>query len=249
MQNLLKKRIEEKKRVVGTWSMTASPIISNIIGNSGLDFVIFDMEHGLIDYPTLWAMVRSLDSTDCIPIVRLGNVDEKDILKVLECGIKNIMISHISTEKQVRDIIRYSKYHPDGHRSISPHTINHRYTHNNLKDSLHKNNEEICIGILLEGIDCIELAKKISKMDNIDLIYIGIYDLSQELGIPGDLYNKKVIDLQKEFADIVIKNNKIAGSFAMDIPYIKILDDNGFNFISYSTDSYILKNGYEKVIK
>lgn len=243
----IKNILKIKDQLFGTWSIIASPIVVDIIGTTGLDFIIIDMEHGDVSINQLGDLYRAANNRGFEAIVRLPDNNKQTILRVLETGIRSIMIPHVSSKEEAIEIVKNCKYYPEGNKGLSPYTINHDYTHKNIPNSLRNANDEIFIGVLIEGKDCIKNAKEISTVKGIDLIYMGIYDISQELGLPGDLYHPQILKIIKECVDIIQKNGKFAGSFAMDKKYINILKECNFKFISYSVDCAILKEGYENI--
>lgn len=246
-RNILKEKLKSGEKVFGTWSIIPSPTALNIIASSGIDFIIIDMEHGSVDYESLPNLMRAIESGGSQAVVRLPNSNNDTILKVLESGIKSILIPHVSSIEEAERIVKACKYHPEGDRGLSPYTINHGYHHNDL--DLKKANDEILVGVMLEGEDCIRLAMDIPKIEGIDLIYMGIYDISQALKCPCDLYNDRIIEAQQRSAEYIQDAGKSAGSFARDIEYAGMLYENGFQFISYLVDCSILKSAYVESIE
>lgn len=243
-KNILKQKLKNGERVFGTWTIIPDTTSLNVIASSGLDFIIIDMEHGSMDFKELPDFVRAIESGGSQVIVRLPNKKSDTILKVLETGVKSILVPHVSSVEEAEDIVKNCKYYPDGNRGLSPYTINHNYSDKEV--DLKRSNEEILVGVMLEGKNCVRLSLDISKVIGIDLIYTGIYDISQSLGIPGDLYNEKVIKMQKLCVENITKNGKSAGSFCKDLNYTDILKDSGYQFLSYLVDCIVLKEAYEK---
>lgn len=248
IKNTLKSKLKEGKTVFGTWSMSGSTTVINVIGNIGLDFIIFDMEHGAMSFETVENMVRAAECTGAQPIIRVPDSSESNILRALETGSRGIMVPHVSTAKQAEKIVSACKYAPEGTRGLSPYTRNHNFTHENLAASMKQNNEDIFVGVLVEGEEGIANLESISSVKGLDLIYTGIYDLSQSIGLPGELNHPKVLEIQRKCVSIVKEKGLAAGSFAKDEDYIKILLENSFQFIAYSVDAFVLKKAYLSVI-
>lgn len=243
-ENILKKRLKEGQRVFGTWSMLPSAGVINVIGEAGLDFVILDMEHGPMSFETMEEMIRAAELEGCQPIIRVSDKSESTILRALEIGSQAVMIPHVSTPEEAAAIVKASRYAPLGQRGLSPYTRVHSYSHENLKESLDFANKNTLVGILVEGEEGIKNLERIVNVEGIDLIYLGIYDISQSVGLPGQLNHKKVIDMQKKCVRIIQGKGIAAGSFARDYEYVKLLYNNGFQFIAYLVDSAMLKLGY-----
>lgn len=246
--NALKEKLKQGKRVFGTWSMLPSAGVSNVIAQSGLDFVIIDMEHGSMSFETMEQMVKSIEIENCQPIIRVADKSEQTILRALEIGSQAIMVPHISTAEEAASVVRACKYAPQGERGLSPYTRVHDYSHENLSKSLQFANDNTFVGILVEGKEGIENLETIAVVQGIDLIYLGIYDISQSVGLPGELNHEIVIETQKKCVQIIKRSGKMAGSFARDFDYISLLYKNGFQFIAYLVDCAMLKTSYQKAV-
>tara|TARA_B100000315_G_scaffold245822_1_gene272322 strand:- start:191 stop:976 length:786 start_codon:yes stop_codon:yes gene_type:complete len=242
--NLLKLALKEGKHVFGTWSNIPSPNVTNILSNSGMDFIIIDLEHGPTTYETLEYQIYAADSERVTPIVRLSDSTEKNILHVLEVGAQSILISHVNSALETEKIVKSTRYSPDGNRGISLFTRNHGYSDKDFKYKMQNINEQIFTSIIIEGEEGINNLENICSIKNLDMVYLGIYDISQTLGVPGDVKNKKVINLIKDLVKMIESHGVVAGSIAPDREYIKFLIESGFRFISYRADSAVLLDGF-----
>ena len=248
MKNMLKKKLKEGKTVFGTWSMTGSPMVVDVIGSTGLDFVILDMEHGSMSFETVENMIRAAECRGTQAIIRVSDSSEATILRALETGSQAIMVPHVSTPEQAARVVSACKYTPEGTRGLSPYTRNHDFTHENLIESMKCNNNNMFVGVLVEGKEGIANLESIAAVKGLDLIYTGIYDLSQSIGLPGELNHPKVLEIQKKCVEFVKEKGLAAGSFAKDVAYVKTLIENEFQFIAYSADSFILKRAYSLML-
>ena len=245
--NVLKQTLKAGKFVFGTWSNIPSPNVINILSNSGLDFVIIDMEHGPTSYEMLEYQIYAADCENVTPIVRLSDSSEKDILHALEVGAQSILISHVTSASEADKIVKSTRYFPEGDRGISLFTRNHGYSDKDFKIKMKKINEQMFIGVLVEGEEGINDLEHICSIKNLDMVYLGIYDISQVLGVPGDVRNKKVINLIKDLVKMIENQGVVAGSVAPDREYLKLLIESGFRFITYRADSAVLLEGFSTV--
>ena len=248
-KNVLREKLKNGERVLGTWSMLSSPAVVNVIGEAGLDFVILDMEHGPMSFETMENMVRAAEVTSCQPIIRVSDKSEATILRALEIGCQAVMVPHVSTKEEAEAIVKATRYSPQGERGLSPYTRVHNYSHQKLDETLAFANDNTLVGILVEGEEGIKNLPEIASVEGIDLIYLGIYDISQSVGLIGQLNHPKVIETQKKCCQIIKDAGKIPGSFARDFDYINLLKTSGFQFIAYYADCAVLKDGYERVIQ
>lgn len=241
--NLLKAAFKEGKTVFGTWSMMSSMVAINVIAHSGVDFVIIDLEHGPTSFETVESQLYAAESAGCTPIVRLGCGNEADLLHAMEIGCQSIMVSHVSTPEEAQKIVKACKYPPEGKRGLSPFTRNHGYSDIDLSHKMQRANEEMFVGVLVEGQTGMQNLEKICSTPGLDMVYLGIYDLSSVMGVPGQLTHPKVMDAIQTCVALIRSKGLVAGSVAPNRDYLRMLYDAGFLFISYRADSTILSEG------
>lgn len=186
-KNKVKECREQGKISLGTWVQMASPEIVEAVGYQGYDFVIIDMEHGHFDFDTTHQMVRAADAAGITPIVRVPTNEDSMILKALDMGAMGVLVPGVSTKEQAIKAVRAAKYGPLGTRGACPWT---RSTQYNAKDWVHHakwSNEQTMIWLLVEGQEGVQNFDDILTIPNIDAVMLGPFDLSQSLGIPGQL--------------------------------------------------------------
>jgi 4-hydroxy-2-oxoheptanedioate aldolase len=246
--NKIKQTLKSGGRVFGTWSMLSSPTVLNVIGTTGLDFVIVDLEHGPTTFETAENQLYAAEAGGIEPIIRLAEDHAPHVLHALEIGAQSILISQVATAEQAERIVKSCKYFPEGNRGLSPFTRNHGYSDKNLPAKLQHANDQMLVGVLVEGEEGIRNIPEIAKTPGLDMIYLGVYDLSQSCGVPGDLMNPKVLRIMRDYVKLIEDCGLAAGSVARDREYMEILLDAGFRFISYRVDSAILRDGLESAL-
>ncbi len=242
--NKLKRALHGGERVFGTWSMLGSYTVINTLAHAGLDFVVIDMEHGPMGFETVEQQINAAEVDGLSPIVRLGDSRDSYLLHALEIGAQSIMCSHVATAAEADRIVKACLYHPEGDRGLSPFTRGHGYSDVGLTEKLADANREMFVGVLVEGKEGIDNLEEIAKVPNLDMIYLGIYDISQSLGVPGQVDHPEVVKLVKECVKVITANGKIAGSVAKDQAYIDLLYQAGFGFIAYRVDCAVLREGF-----
>jgi len=243
--NKIKQTLKSGGRVFGTWSMLSSPTVLNVIGTTGLDFVIIDLEHGPTSFETAENQLYAAEAGNIEPIIRLAEDHAPHVLHALEIGAHSILISQVATAAQAERIVRSCKYFPDGNRGLSPFTRNHGYSDQDLSFKLQHTNEQMFVGVLVEGEEGIRNIPEIVKVPGLDMIYFGVYDLSQVCGVPGDLMNSKVVKIMRDYVKLIEDHGLAAGSVARDREYMELLIDAKFRFISYRVDCAILRDGLQ----
>ncbi len=246
--NFIKNKLKKGIPVIGTWSVIPSPIVTDIIASSGIDFIIIDAEHGPISFSEAQEMAIACESRGVSPIMRVGGVIESDILKALDIGMHGIQIPNVTNIGDVKKIINYSKYPPVGDRGFSPFTRAGNYSIENSKTHTNISNENILIGINIEGEEGINNLDQILSVDGLDIVFVGLFDLSKALGIPGDVDNPKVERLLREVTQKILDSGKYPGTIATSREKMKSYISIGIKYLLYLVDCEILRSSYSEII-
>jgi len=241
----LKEKLYKGLSVIGTWCEVPSPEVINILAKAGLDFVIIDMEHGAMDFKIASDMIMAAESDNCSPIIRVSRNDESDILRALEIAPKGIIVPHIESVKDKNKAISYIKFSPLGVRSLNPYTRAGSYQ--SSKDFTKKQNENILSILIVEGKKGIAQLDKIIDDKSVDVIYIGAYDLSVALNIPGDTKNTIIVNMLKNIVKKAKKKNKIIGYMFHDKDEYFALKQLGIQFLCYKVDTAVIFDAFRKI--
>ncbi len=245
MQNVhLKERLRGGETVIGTFSGIPSPSLVEAIGFSGLDFIVIDAEHGPVEIQTAENIVRAAEITGMTPIIRVPGNESHLILRALDIGAHGVQVPHVSTREEAELVIEYSKYHPQGKRGLSPFTRAGKYGLAAENHTL-RNNENVIVVVNIEGIEGIQNLNEIITVPEIDVIFIGPYDLSQAVGKPGQVEDPEVVSCIKDSVKTIKNNGKSCGSFARDKKYLEILVDCGVQYVTYMVDSAMILQSYK----
>lgn len=243
----LKNRLKKKELVLGTWCVLPSASVINVLAKAGLDFVIFDMEHGPMDFHLVYGMIMAAEVDGCEAIVRVSNNNESEILRVLDSGASGVMVPHIESVKDREKAISYIKYPPIGIRGFSPYTRAGGYT--SRKEHTMAENRKTVSAIIIEGIEGIKNIERIIDDKELDIVYIGTYDLSVALGVPGDVKNQKVMKTLEKCVEKIINKNKAAGTLFHTLDELKYFKDLGMQLLCYKVDASVLFDEYNLIFK
>ncbi len=248
-KNFVKEKLESGQSVIGTWCTIPSSAVTDIISSSGVDFLIIDAEHGPITFETAQKMAAVCESRMVSPIMRLGGIDESEILKALDIGMHGIQIPNINNKTEVQLVIEYSKYPPVGNRGFSPFTRAGNYSLEKAVTLTETANENTLVGINIEGAEAIAKIDDILKIKELDILFIGLFDISKSLGIPGQVDHPSV---QKKLEELTIKINnsgKYPGTIATNTDSLLRYKKLGVKYILYLVDCNVLQSAYKIPIK
>ncbi len=240
----LKDRLKNGETVLGSWSIIPSATLVEIIGYSGLDFIVIDSEHGPVNIESAENLIRAAEIANMPSIFRVPCNEPNFILRALDVGACGIQIPHVSTDSQARLAVESVKYYPKGKRGFSPFTRAARYGLD-AQGYTGNSNDKTMVVLNIEGVEGIKNLKKIVKVADIDVIFIGPYDLSQSLGKPGQVEDKEIIKSIRQSVKIAEAQGLACGSFARDMKYLEILLDCGVRYLTYMVDSVVILNSYK----
>jgi 4-hydroxy-2-oxoheptanedioate aldolase len=244
-ENRIKKTLKAGGSVFGSWTITSSPMVANVMAESGLDFVTLDMEHGPTTFETAEGVLYAVEAGGSTPMLRLGEWSEPTILRGLEIGAQGILVSHISTPEQARRVVSACLYPPAGERGLSPFIRRHGYSELDLARKLSDANEQMLTGVLIEDAEGLRNLADIAATPGLDLIYLGIYDISLSVGVPGSLHDERVLEIVRGAVETIDAQGLAAGAVARDREHLQLLISLGFRYISYLVDVAIIREGFE----
>ena len=189
-ENYLKNKLLKNEEVLGTWLTIPSAIVADIIATTGLDFIIIDTEHGPISYETAQLITIACESRKVSPVIRVPGASEHEMLKAIDIGAHCIHVPNVRKLTQIRDIINYSKYPPIGNKGFSPFTRAFDYTEKN-SSKMDEVNFNTLLAIHIEEITSIDKLEEMLQ-EKIDIVFLGLFDISKSIGLPGQINHEKV---------------------------------------------------------
>lgn len=225
--------------MIGTWAEIPTPYATHIMSKAGLDFSIIDMEHGIIGFEQAQNMIFAAHSEGKEVYIRVPVIEEAWILRALDTGCDGIVFPQVSGEKDIEEIIRLSYFSPRGERGFNPYITAGGYT-GGKKDYFETENARIKIAVILEGKEVFENLDTVLNHKEIDIVYIGQYDLSIALGVPGNVTHPLVLEKMDSAVKDIRRYGKMAGCMVHSVDEAMGCIEQGFDFIVYKVDSGIL---------
>ena len=230
----------QRERIkIGTWAEIPSPYVTNVMATAGFDFSIIDMEHGIIDFNIAQNMVFAAHAANRQAFVRVPAIDESWVTRTLDTGCDGIVFPGVSSLADAKEIVRLCCFAPDGERGFNPFVPAGNY-HKVPSDYFEKENKRITIGIILEGKDVFCQLDEILAIPQISVLYIGQYDLSMALGVPGEVTNREVLRIMADTVKKASSAGKSTGCMVHSIKEAKDVINQGFSFIVYKVDCDII---------
>ncbi|GAA0239266.1 HpcH/HpaI aldolase/citrate lyase family protein [Haladaptatus pallidirubidus] len=210
--NSFRDRLLDGETSVGTFQLLDSAMVSEMIGVAGMDFVIYDQEHGPLTAETTLKLTASAQNKDLAPIVRVRENREAEIQRALDLGAAGVQVPQIETRSDAEAAVEAARFDPLGSRGLSQYVRAGEYT--GSESYTQEQNEERLLVIQVEGKRGVENIDEILEVEGIDVVFLGPYDLSQSLGIPGEVTHERVEKLMQRVCESGVETDTIVGAFA-----------------------------------
>lgn len=219
--------------VLGPFSKTTDPAMIEIMGGCGFDFVVLDMEHGPHDVSTLGQLIRACEAGGALPVVRVR--DTADIGPALDLGGGAVQLPHISSAEQAQRAVQAAKFAPIGQRGVCRYVRAARHSITDKSRYFADANQALVIA-QVEGVKGIDQLPSILEVDGVDIVFVGIYDLSQALGRPGEVHHPEVQALLQHVVDTCRRRGRTVGTFIESVTDAARQAALGTRYLCYSVD-------------
>ena len=243
---MLARKIKEQMRrgepSIGSWMSMAHPSIAEILAMAGYDWIVIETEHTAIDVSEVLRLIIAIEQRGSVPLVRLAWNDPIQAKAVLDSGAAGVLVPMVNTKADAELAVSMTKYPPLGSRGVGlaraqGYGINFdAYVTNANADTL--------LLVQIEHREAVENIEQILSVTGIDGVFIGPYDLSLSLGIPGSLNHPDILAAKQKVLSATRAHGLIAGMHFVQ-PQTAASDcqkaiSEGYRFIALGTDILFL---------
>lgn len=240
----LKERVLRCEKLCGTHIALNHPVITEILGYTGFDFIWIDTEHTSIGYEDLLQHLNSVRLSGTPGIVRVSMADRNHVKRVLEMGPDGIIFPMINTVEEAEAAMRSCMYPPRGTRGFGPLGAV-QYGRREIGDYIQNIDNELCRFIQIESCTAVRNLPEIVKNPYIDGYIFGPCDLSGSIGELNNVFGKRNVNLMREAVALLKEAHKCIGvsTGSTDPEVLEFWDDLGVNMISSGTDYDYMRRG------
>jgi 2-dehydro-3-deoxyglucarate aldolase/4-hydroxy-2-oxoheptanedioate aldolase len=216
--------------------------IGRICAEAGAEFAIFDMEHTGWSVETIRMLIAATRGAEMIPMVRVPATEYHFIARTLDMGAMGVMVPMVESASQAATIVASAKYPPAGRRGAAFGVAHDEYTGGDLVEKIRTANSETLLIAQIETAVGVRNVNEIAAVNGIDVLWIGHFDLSNSLGIPGQFNHPLFQEAVAQVLAACRRHGKVPGFMASDVATGKRLLDQGFRILSYSGDLWLLQS-------
>jgi 4-hydroxy-2-oxoheptanedioate aldolase len=243
--NKFKAALHTHRRQIGLWSGLASNIAAEIIAHAGFDWIVLDTEHAPNEPPALLAQLQAMTGGTAEPVVRCAWNDAVLIKRILDLGVRSLLVPWVQNAEEARRAVAASRYPPAGVRGIAVATRATRW--GRQLEYHHRANDEMCVLVQVETSAAAREIEAIASVDGVDGIFIGPSDLAADM---GHISNPGHAAVQAAIADAVSRvrgAGKSAGILTADPVAAQRYLDLGFTFVAVGADTGLLASSASKL--
>lgn len=236
--NPLKNKLQAGRACIGSWLLSTSADMAEIMAFAGLDFLLIDHEHGQGAIDDAIGQMRAMKGTDCVGVLRVPNNDRVYIKRALDAGVAGIMVPNIENAAQARAVVDACRYAPVGHRGAFGGMRAMRYGLNpGYYDEV---DNETLIVVQVENSAAIDNIPEIAAVPGIDVIFIGPRDLSATLGKLNHFGDPAVRGEIERAERAILASGRLLGSTAASGKVAREMSATGYRFIISGSDATLL---------
>ena len=243
-ENPVKRAINSGGVSLGTMVLEfATTGIGRMAAAAGSEFVLYDMEHTGYSTETMRGLFATTRSANTVPMVRVPAIQYHMLARVLDVGAMGVMVPMVDTAEQAKLIADSCKYPPVGRRGAAFGVAHDDYTGGDILEKMQQANDEILVIAQIETVAGLESCEAIAAVPGIDVLWIGHFDLTNSMGIPGQFSSQRYLDAVKRVIAACDKHGKTAGIMGGDLQMAQEALASGFRIVAYSGDIWIYQAG------
>ena len=240
--NPVKARLSEGGHAFGTMVFEFfTQGMPQIVKAAGAEFILFDMEHSGVTIETLKAQFAACRGIGLVPMVRVPALQYHFIARCLDMGAMGIMVPMVESAAQAREIVSATRYPPAGRRGAAFSMAHDDYEGGSVPDKIAAAHARTLVIALVETADGVAAVDEIAAVDGFDVVWIGHFDLSNFLGIPGQFEHPDFLRAVDTVVQAAERHGKALGLLAADESWARTYLAKGFRIMAYGVDHLMLQ--------
>jgi 4-hydroxy-2-oxoheptanedioate aldolase len=235
----LRQRLAGAAPVIGTWVNGRDPSVVETLGAVGFDLVVVDLEHGELGVHHLPDLLRAAAATGTASLVRASHLEAAQIGKVLDAGPDGVVVPNVTCAAEAEAIVRAAHYPPLGTRGAAPTGRAPAYGATPFASYRRRVEAEVVVVVQVEGPEGLERVDEILGVEGVDVMFIGPFDLSQHIGVPGETDHPEVVAAMERIAAAAARRGMATGTWAADAKAARRWAEAGVRLVTVSSATAI----------
>ena len=248
MQRDMKAALKQGQILMGLFVRLPSPDLVEIFGEAGFDFIIIDQEHGPVSAETASHLVRACDLMGMAAVVRIPDNLPWMFQHALDIGALGVQVPQVGMVAEAERAVRAAKFAPEGQRGVCRNVRAARYSARDRYAYLSGANRDTLVVIQIESKAGVENLEGILSVPGLDVVFLGPYDLSQSLGIPGQTDHPLVRSTMDQVVTACRRAGVAVGVYADTVEAIRHWVSMGAQYIAVGVDTAMIYSLTRKLV-
>jgi 2-keto-3-deoxy-L-rhamnonate aldolase RhmA len=234
------------KLLTGTIVTLEAPAVAERLVDAGFDWLFLDGEHAPLDSARMQGILQAVGG-HCPGLIRIPSIDEVWVKQALDIGADGVIVPRIRGADEAKRVVDWCRYPPEGARSVGvgrAHGYGARFG-----EYLARANEDVAVVLQIEHADAVAAIEDIAAVNGVDALFVGPYDLSASLGIPGEVGDARVTTVIDRIGEVCQRRGVTAGIFGIDTAAARPWIAKGFTLIAVGIDTLFLDRAAEAALK
>lgn len=239
MRNRTRERLAAGEPAFGCFLRYPDAGLAELLALQGLDFVVFDGEHGTLAPRACEHLVRAVELHGVTPGVRVEENRAATILRYLDPGALIVHVPGVESAADAERAVRAVKFRPRGDRGLSPSRASGFGAREGYPAYIANANRETQVVVHVESAAGVEAAAEIAAVDGVDVLLFGALDLSHDLGRPGEVEHPELVACAERVAAAAAGAGKVLGAAPGNVAGVRRWLDRGARYVLVTVESFV----------
>jgi len=245
---MLRQRLRDGETLLGCWLVLGSPSAAEILGLAGFDWILVDMEHGLVDERAAVGILQALEATPSGAVVRVLKADAPKVQRILDIGAEGVMFPQLRNAAEATGAVAATRYQPAGRRGVA-RMIRATGYGADFDEYFQHVHERVLNVVQIENREALDQVDAIAAVDGVDVLFIGPSDLTAALGIFRQFDHPQFRDAIAACAEAARKHGKAAGALLTTPDDIAMYRELGYRFLALGSDAGFVAGGAKSALE
>jgi 2-keto-3-deoxy-L-rhamnonate aldolase RhmA len=237
--NRTREKLAEGEAVFGCFLRFPDAGLAELLALQGLDFVVFDGEHGTLSPRACEQLARAVELHGVTPGVRVEENRAASILRYLDAGALICHVPGVESREDAERAVRAVKFRPRGDRGLSASRASGFGATDGYPSYIAHANRETQVIVHIESAAGVEAAEQIAAVDGVDVLLFGALDLSHDLGRPGEVEHPELVACAERVRAAAAASGKLLGAVAGDDHGTRLWLERGARYVLATVESFV----------
>ena len=225
-----------------------SPGLPQIAVNAGADFLLYDMEHTGTDFETLKMQAALCRGLPIVPLIRVPRGEYAFIARALDIGAFGVMVPMVATAVEAAHVVACTRYPPAGKRGAAFGFAHDDFAGGDVARRMRALDARTLVIAQIETDEGLANVDAIAAVPGIDVLWVGHFDLTNFLGIPGEFAHPRFIDAIDRVVEACRRNGVTPAILVSDDASARQFGERGFRMMAHGIDHLMLQEAMRRSI-